>query len=116
MHEAALVAGILRMAREEACKHGAERITRVRLEIGLLACVEPQTLQGCFEIFSEGGMAEGARLEICSAPLDCRCEDCGHAFRLETRRFQCPACGGAHTEFKGGHGCRIVAIEVKSQE
>lgn len=116
MHEASLVAGVLRMAEEEARKHGAARITGVRLEVGLLACVEVQTLRGCFEIFAEGGMAEGAWLDVRTAPLDCRCDDCGHAFRLETRHFICPACGGAHISFKGGHGCRLTAVNVESQE
>ena len=116
MHEATLVSGLLRMAEEEARKHGARRIVAVRLELGLLACVEQQTLRGCFDIFAEGTMAEGARLEIQIAPLPCRCSACGEEFLLESRHFVCPACGAESVGFSGGHGCKMVAIEVESQE
>lgn len=116
MHEATLVSGILRIAEEEARKHGASRIVAIRLELGLLACVEEQTLRACFEIFTEEGMARGARLDMGVVPLDCQCRACGHTFRLEKRRFACPACGDPEISFTGGHGCSIAAIEVASEE
>ena len=116
MHEATLVSGILRIAEEEARKHGASRIVAIRLELGLLACVEEQTLRGCFEIFAEEGMAKGARLDIQVAPLACTCQGCGHTFTLQKRRFACPQCGDPEISFDGGHGCSIAAIEVASEE
>ena len=115
MHEATLVTGILRIAQEEARKHKA-RLVAVKLEVGLLACVEEQTLKGCFEIFAEDTEARGARLDIIPQPLPCRCRECEADFTLTERRFICPACGGKELTFSGGHGCAVSAIEVEPQE
>ena len=60
---------------------------RITCELGLISCVEPQTLKGCFEILAQGGMAEGAELILQTAPLPCRCTDCGHTFELHRRHF-----------------------------
>lgn len=112
MHEATLVAGILRIVEDEARKHNATRIVAVKLDVGLLACVEEQTLAGCFEIFAEGTIADQARLDMRRVPLDCHCTECGHAFTLEKRSFACPLCDSREISFTGGHGCAISAIEV----
>ena len=100
MHEASLVQGLLKIALKTVEDHNAahpeQRVRRIRsitCELGLISCVEPQTLKGCFEIFAQGGMAEGAELILQTAPLPCRCTDCGHTFELHRRHFTCPHCG-----------------------
>ena len=110
------MAGLLRIVEEEARRHGAKRIVAVNLDVGLLACVEESTLRGCFELFAEGTMAENAELHVRIVPLECRCPDCGETFSLTNRRFACPACGGEHISFDGGHGCTIASIEVQAEE
>lgn len=112
MHEIALASGILRMAQEAARTHDARRISRVRVGLGLLACIEAQTLSACFDIITEGSMAAGALLQVDVEPLSCMCVACGQAFVLTQRVFACPACGSKDMTFEGGHGCRILAIEA----
>ena len=112
MHEVALASGILRMAQDAAKQHNAARITRVRVSLGLLACIEARTLSACFDIVAEGGIAAGAALQVDVEPLPCTCAACGQAFALIRREFACPACGSQDIAFEGGHGCRIMAIEV----
>ena len=62
MHEASLVQGLLKIALKTVEDHNAahpeQRVRRIRsitCELGLISCVEPQTLKGCFEIFAQGG-------------------------------------------------------------
>lgn len=114
MHEASLVMGILRIVQDEAAKHGSPHVMRVTLGMGLLACVEAQTLRGCFEIFAENTIADKAELVIEKIPLKCRCESCAHSFALHKRHFLCPHCGSTDITFEGGHGCTITAMEVES--
>ena len=97
MHEASLVQGLLKIALKTVEEHNAahpeQRVRRIRsitCELGLISCVEPQTLKGCFEIFARDGMADGAELILRTAPLPCRCTDCGHTFELLRRHFICP--------------------------
>lgn len=113
MHEASLVMGILRIVQDEAAKHGATCVTRVTLGLGLLACIEEQTLRGCFEIFAENTVADQAELVIEKIPLECWCEDCEQPFSLHKKHFICPHCGSADISFAGGHGCTITAMEVE---
>lgn len=114
MHEATLVGGILRIVKEEAARNHAARVTKVTLGVGLLACVEAQTLVGCFEIFAENTVAENALLLVEKTPLDCVCDSCGQAFALRKKHFLCPHCGSTDISFEGGHGCTITAIEVEA--
>lgn len=106
--------GILRIVQEEAAKHGSPRVVRVTLGLGLLACIEEQTLRGCFEIFAEDTLADQAELVIEKMPLECRCQACHQPFTLHARHFACPHCGSADITFEGGHGCVLTALEVES--
>ena len=123
MHEASLVQGLLGLAlksvREHNAAHPGQRIVRIEelvCEMGLIACVEPRTLEACFELFAEGTEAEGARLTLDTAPLACRCEDCGHTFELRQRHFVCPECGGENIHFSGGHGLTLQSLRVDTEE
>lgn len=123
MHEASLVQGLLKVALKAVDDHNAahpgQRIRRIRsitCELGLISCVEPRTLTGCFEILAQGGMAEGAELILRTAPLPCRCADCGHAFELHRRHFVCPHCGSDAIRFTGGHGLVMTGLEVEPEE
>lgn len=123
MHEASLVQGLLDMALKAVAEHNAAhpqnpviRIQEIECGLGLIACVEAQTLSACFELFAEGTLAENARLTLRTIPLDCRCTDCGHAFSLTQRHFACPRCGGENIHFSGGHGLTLLALHVESEE
>ena len=123
MHEATLVQGLLDMAIKAVKEHNAAnpespvtRIAEFQCELGLLACVEAQTLTACFELLAEGTLAEGAKLTLTSAPLPCNCHQCGHEFSLTQRHFVCPSCGGENIHFNGGHGMTLMALHVASEE
>ncbi|MCK9240001.1 hydrogenase maturation nickel metallochaperone HypA [Desulfocurvus sp.] len=116
MHETAIVAGLLRIVEEEASRHDVARVTRVRLQVGLLAAVEERTLTGCFAICAEGTVAEGAQLVVETVPLRCRCRACGRRMELERRVFLCPDCGAMELELFGGNELVIAALEVEPKE
>lgn len=122
MHEAALVQGLLRTAVRAVEEHNARpgarraaRISRLNCRLGLLSCVEPETLRACFELFAEGSLAQGAELVLETAPLDCRCDACGTAFALTRRHFVCPSCGGERLRFSGGHGLTLMGLDVEAE-
>ncbi|MBG3878278.1 hydrogenase maturation nickel metallochaperone HypA [Desulfovibrio oxamicus] len=111
MHESSIVEGILRIVSDEATRHGAPRISRVNLAVGLLACVESRTLTACFELLAEGTPAEGAPLDVQLLPMRGVCPACGD---VETRRrkFSCPSCGDDAVHWIGGRELYIASIEV----
>ena len=76
MHEMALTESIVEIAVEAAKNQGADKVTRVFVEIGELSCVEPEALQFCFAAVAAGTLAEGASLEIERIAGAGWCADC----------------------------------------
>jgi len=68
MHEAALTQGLVKLLVAEAQRHQVTRITRVRLKIGSMRAVEPQSMTFCFAAFAAGTLAEDAELLMRRCP------------------------------------------------
>lgn len=116
MHETVLASSILRMALEAAGRHEAPgqklRVEEIGLDVGVMACVEEQTLRGCFELLAEGTAAETARLKINKRPMSGICPDCGAHVETTRRDFSCPACAGLAVDWRGGNEMEISSITV----
>jgi len=112
MHEMALCEGILQVIEAAAAREGFDRVTRVRLEIGRFAGVEPEALRFGFDVVMRGSVAEGAALEIEEAPGRAWCFDCEAAVALGHRLSACPDCGGERLAPAGGDEMRIRDLEV----
>jgi len=115
MHETALVAHLLRRVVQEARAAGAARVAAVRLRVGEFAGVEPSLLEEAFRRQSPGTSAEEARLEIVAVPLEALCDSCGHRFRVEQFRFQCPACGGCRTRVVAGEELDLESLSIATE-
>ncbi len=74
MHELSLAQSVVEIVEEAARREGAARVASVRLELGELSHVEPESLAFAFEVAAREGSARGARLEICRTP--------GHGMRV----------------------------------
>ncbi|WP_298069150.1 hydrogenase maturation nickel metallochaperone HypA [uncultured Mailhella sp.] len=96
MHELSLMAGVMDLARQELERHGASRLTLMRLRFGELDQVLPDALRMAFAAMTAGTSWEGARLELEEEPLELSCPLCGHRFRPGARSAlyaPCPSCG-----------------------
>jgi hydrogenase nickel incorporation protein HypA/HybF len=112
MHEAGLMRDAIDLAVAEAARAGAGRVHRVVLRVGALAGVEPEALDFAFEIAAAGTIAAGARLEIQQTPAVCLCAGCGLDFEPAGVVFECPRCGAASAEVRGGCELELVSLEV----
>lgn len=74
MHELSLAEDMVGIVEAAARRNGATRVASVRVEIGELACVEPESLAFAFEVCAREGCARGARLDIERTP--------GHELRV----------------------------------
>jgi hydrogenase nickel incorporation protein HypA/HybF len=115
MHETALMAHLLRRIERETLAAGAARVTAVRLRVGEFAGVEPGLLEDAFRRLTPGTLAEGARLEVVTVLLGAQCESCGHPFRVEQFRFQCPVCGGRQTRVVAGEELVLESLTVGTE-
>ena len=70
------------------------RVKEVRLRVGALASVIPESLEFCWGIVSEGTPLEGAKLAVNVLPVVVHCEPCAQDVELEgVQSFRCPRCG-----------------------
>jgi hydrogenase nickel incorporation protein HypA/HybF len=65
----------------------------------------------CFDLITEGTVAEGARLEIDQPPGSGHCRSCDTAFPLTDLVLLCP-CGSADVEITSGRELQIISMKV----
>lgn len=100
------------MLEDQAIEQRFERVRRIWLEIGPFSCVEPDALRFGFDAVMRGSLAEGADLEIVSAPGAAKCLNCGATVRVADRFALCPQCGHAALQVTAGDELRICKLEV----
>lgn len=64
MHEASLIAGLIRRIEAVASANGGGKVLAVKVELGALSHISPEHFRGHFVQGSRGTLAEGARLDI----------------------------------------------------
>ncbi len=94
MHELSITRALVDQALAEAEKHGAARISRVRLLLGEGGGVVPDCVQFYFDQMKTGTAAAEAELEFKRVPLRIRCPKCGAEWGSS---FRNPAQGSAIT-------------------
>lgn len=112
MHEAAITDGLVRTLLREAQRHGVTTVKQVTIKVGQLKAIEPQALQFCFDMFSEGTIAEKAELVIEHLTPIARCKSCQVQFEVPKFQFRCPDCGDTNLELIQGEELFIESFEV----
>ncbi|CAM3145104.1 hydrogenase maturation nickel metallochaperone HypA [Prescottella defluvii] len=108
MHEMAITQSVV----DAVCERAGDRsVHSIRLQVGCLCAVVPDAMQFCFELITEGTVAEGARLEIEEPPGLAHCRGCDTDFPLQDLVLLCP-CGSADVEVLSGRELRIMSMEV----
>lgn len=111
MHETAVVAGLMRILTDKAAAEGIDRIDVVRLMLGRLRGLDARQIRGAFEIFAEGTVADGARLDIEDVVPEARCRACGRVIAVPDWSFACPDCGGGDAEVVRGRELHLVSFD-----
>lgn len=111
MHEMSVIDSLMGILTREAERAGVARVTSVAMQVGVLRGLDARQLRGCFELFAEGTVVEGARLEIEEITIEGRCRHCAHVWMVERYRLRCPQCGGGDVETLRGRELRIVSFD-----
>ncbi len=113
MHEMSIAQSILDLVKEEAAKAQLERVEEVRLRIGEMSGVVPDSLSFCWSLMADhqdAGSARGAALTFDLIPVKARCGDCGKTFKVDNYVFFCPGCGSGNTVVLEGREMTIASI------
>ncbi|MEJ2111342.1 MAG: hydrogenase maturation nickel metallochaperone HypA [Acidobacteriota bacterium] len=115
MHELGIARNILDIVKQHVPDDKSASVRRIRVRVGQLSGVVPDSLEFCFSaLLSEAGM-KGAGLVMESVPTISRCRECGNRFEVENFVFSCPACEGVNLELVSGKELEIVDIELADE-
>jgi hydrogenase nickel incorporation protein HypA/HybF len=104
---------LIHILQEEMLKHGAKTLRSVRLSVGELTAIVPESLSFCFEIIVQGTPLEGAKLLMDRIPLKGYCPQCDETFDIKEFVFVCPTCANTAIETIEGQELSIVEMEVE---
>ncbi|MFC7260710.1 hydrogenase maturation nickel metallochaperone HypA [Streptomyces lutosisoli] len=112
MHEMSVAMAVVDQVAEAAARAGDVTAVRsVRLQVGELAGVVPDSLAFCFELVCAGTLLEGAELVTEAVPGRARCTPCAHEWAVGMPpRLTCPLCDGTRTELLSGRELQIVDV------
>ena len=116
MHEMSIAQNILDIVVEEGQRNGLNQVKLIRLQIGALAAVVPESLRFCFELMRQDTIASEAVLEIETLPVVARCSECATVFEVEDHDFTCAQCGMPAMELISGRELNLVTIEGETGE
>jgi hydrogenase nickel incorporation protein HypA/HybF len=116
VHELSIAQSLLDIIVDESNRHKLARIKTVRLRVGALAAVVPESLRFCFDLVSRDTPASGAAIEIETVPVTARCDKCDLSFEVQDHVFQCPKCGEPVLEMLGGRELDVMSIEGETGE
>ncbi len=111
MHELAITESLLSVAVESATAAGAERIRTIRMRVGALTGVVPDSMRFYFDAISRGTLAEGASLEMTIVPASAECADCATTFPADEGMLACPTCG-CLVRLTSGTELTVESLEV----
>jgi hydrogenase nickel incorporation protein HypA/HybF len=112
VHELAISSAVL----ETVLRHAdGRRVSAVRLRVGHLRQVVPDSLDFYWGIVTRDGICEGSVLaqEVIAARLECTA--CAREWEIELPVFRCPTCGGADVRVAAGDELEVESIEVEEE-
>jgi hydrogenase nickel incorporation protein HypA/HybF len=111
MHELALSQSIVNLVCECARREDFRSVTRVVVEVGAAAAVEPEALAFCFDVVAADTMAREAELVIERVALEGACRACGAEFEMPNLAAPCPKCGAYGARLLRGRELRVKSID-----
>jgi hydrogenase nickel incorporation protein HypA/HybF len=111
MHELALTQHIVDLVVGRARREGVRAISRVTIEVGMAAGVEPDALRFCFDLVTADTLARGAELAIETIALQARCRTCAWTFEPSSLVSSCPRCGSYGPLLERGGELRVKSFD-----
>jgi len=108
VHELAITQSVVEAVTERT---GNSKVSSVRLRVGRLSGVVPDSMRFCFDLVTAGTPLEGASLDIEQPEGRGRCRACGDDVVLVDPILLC-RCGSADVEVLTGHELAVASVEM----
>jgi hydrogenase nickel incorporation protein HypA/HybF len=112
MHELSIAEEIISIVRSCLPKENNRNVKTVRIKIGKLSNILPESLLFCFNASIEGTELMGAKLEMKSIPITIYCYCCGKTSEIQDYVFTCPNCRNSDIKVLSGNELQLEEIEL----
>lgn len=109
MHELSICKSIADIAERHA---SGRAVQTVRVRIGELRQIVPDTLVYCWSLVTEETPLAGTELEVERVPAAIRCRVCAHVTTLDEPLLICGSCGGTDVEIVAGEEFLITSLQL----
>ena len=111
MHELSVAQNILDIVTDHVPEPQRTRVRPVRVRVGTMSGVVPDSLEFCFSAAASGGPLSSAKIEIETVPFVVRCTVCGEETTNDSGIPACASCG-APAEVMSGIELQVREIEL----
>ena len=112
MHELSICTAIAKIAYNTAAGRTVER---VRVDVGYLRQVVPDTLSHSWEMVVFGTPLDGVPLEVREVPAIIECRRCNGRTTLEDPIFRCSSCGSTETDVISGNELLVTSLDLSGE-
>ena len=112
MHEFVIAQGILEIINQETLPYGEVSVINVKVRIGTLSGIMPDSLTFAFTALSNGTVADGAQLLIEEVPLRITCNKCGKTSITDNPFMICPVCKCSDVWMASGRELNVIGLEI----
>ncbi len=109
MHELSICSAIAKIAHRAAAGRPVER---VRVDVGHLRQVVPDTLRYSWEMVVFGTPLDGVPLEVREIRAVIECRQCGAHTTLDDPIFRCGACDSPETNVVSGNELLVTSLDL----
>jgi hydrogenase nickel incorporation protein HypA/HybF len=114
MHEVGVARSLIEAVEQRLREGGVQgRVRAVRLRLGRMSTVVPDSLRFAFEVLVKDSAIPEAKLEIEEVPVRARCRACGEGFEIGEPCFLCGKCGSPDLEVLSGTELLIDSLDVE---
>ncbi len=112
MHELSIAQEIISIVQENLPEGNGHPVKSVKLRIGKLTNILPDSLEFCFDALIKSTPLDGAKLDIQHIPVSVKCRQCGLTHEIEGVAFLCPSCASSDIQMVAGNELQVSEIEI----
>jgi hydrogenase nickel incorporation protein HypA/HybF len=110
VHELSLCGAIAEIAVRRA---DGRQVESVRVRVGQLRQVVPETLEFCWGLVVAGTELDGAELQVDQVPARLECRACSREFAMADQfSLVCPHCKSFDVVVLAGEECDVVCLDL----
>lgn len=113
MHELSVCLALMEQVESIARSRRATGVSRLVLDMGPLAGVEPELLKNAWPLAAAGTVAAGAGLDIRATDIVVRCTQCELESQVAANRLLCTHCGDYRTRIVSGDELVLASLELE---